>query len=1104
MPDPIGIAGTSIGVVSLGLQIYGGLTKFLDAYANRDDQISRALEHLKHLESNLKIISNVIPDFESEHRASSDVVVLNLKRCKDEMISLQAELEKYESSASASSKATITEAKKKLKYPFARTTIAELDDRLTRVLEYLSLAMIGLNLGSFSSINTKVSGLNITAQNQATTLIKIKAEAISWHETTSDRLLRLHNNTGLLAGNIDSLEKQTRTQLSHLEGRIQSSQDSTNRRLERMEEHLQSRLSSLLMQVLDGQASSTHLGVEAILTGRLLSKPSLLKDTPRSKLPAMILPKRRPGLLHAAVTQGIEKSNVCLRPGRIFILMSDTLSESRHHPHCPVYKARDTENKQEWTITFTGLQRLLSTAVSVGCSLTYGAGGGSISPVFRYCAMVDREQSPAFRIAYLMNAAIDELTLEGQVVEDKTFHDFLLYGVSQMKAVYANGIASPSDVDITGATVVDNLIARNHMMTAVYYKYAQMLVFALVSLGIPSKNQGLMCNSLGRGFQHIDDHLGRAIVIALREAPGSLALDPLCTSFIQQDEKTLRLTLAKQPELFSRFDEYSFRNVFYHLAVNWPAGFSILLDSVPSIITDAHTLSFSTPDFPQRRLTLLEIAVRGGALLSTSKDAQTMCVDCNCSESLEILLNHNYFLSAADVQSVLSGDVEFQPQCKMAFVLLQHLKLWRERLRRLLVNHFPERLTRTSAKETSLLDIEAPRAVAELESIGVPPYELFGLKQGDYRLAPGSQADDNIHYLISRDDVAQLAFNIGFQDVEAASHSMTPLMKAIHNEPWRSHNPTYHWEWLAQHGSEPARHVPWGNGEQLSSEAVAPIPDHTILHKSAGFMAPGHPKNEYDPRWLSRIRDSTIGDSCSCACSPNSGGCHPLTIHLSIYILRICSFFGIDMKAAIDDMLATDFLDLLCNPSSDKRISEATETMFRSLTFHRLGIRHTCCASLDFEDMTENKIPIDYGSDFEELRSEDAERVCQLNELLAELVDQYGHYDGPISAFIRGPWTQRMDLVDAEERKNKWSERERLAVTSIGVIPNDKEECGSREDSEYDSLQRKSWIEHMDMVANGEQNISKPRLAYKCYLVGSSVHLSRLYGRLKGGFNICD
>ncbi|KAI8635327.1 hypothetical protein F5Y19DRAFT_407376 [Xylariaceae sp. FL1651] len=1116
MSDPISIIGTGVGIVSLGLQIYGELKKYLDTYAGRDVQVSKALDYLKQLDSTLAIIRNTVPDFESEQRLSSDIVTLNLQQCKNEMMVLQTELQKHKSSAHTDLKGKMKEAKKKLQYPLARDALLELEGRLERILEYLSLAIDGLSLGSLSSINTKVSSLNSIAQTHTTALAEIKADAVTSHATTSSRLIEVHNEIRPLAGEIDNLRTQTGTYFAHLENQMQTYQDSTNMRLTNIEVNIESRLKSFLLQALDGQTSASSLGVQSVLMGRLLSKPSLLKDAHEAVDSVLDdqhelavhqsgFRQNRASKTDSSLMMTWNSACCCYRKRREvkrqsrtwspFILTSDASSESRHHPYCPCYRAGDTKGKQEWTVTFIGLRRLLSTAVSVGFSKTYGAGGGGISPIFRYCAMVDHAQSPAFRIVSVMADAMHALlwVREGK---PEIFRKVLSHGISRVQTVYANGTASPSDVDSTGATILDSFVKWLPGFSLLDTQYALIGMSTLFGLGIPSRNQERMCSLMSIAPDDMAEGFSQTIVMALREAPecnyqwlsrdlnfikaGSwihdiaeaLEFDALCNSFIRQDEKTLRHALSCQPKLFDRFDEYSFKNVFFPLAVHWPAGFRILLDATPSIIASIQDYSVPLSKFTE---SLLQIVLEDCKLVCTSKYLFVMCDDCNCSESLEVLLDHNYFLSSRKISEILRFVGRSYPT-KVAYVLLQHLKQWRERLWGLLAEHLPGRFQQTRPEDTPLLDVEAPRAIAELKNIGISPYVLFGLERGDYRLGPELHDDHFIHNIISSAEIAQLAFDMGFRDVEAASCGVTPLMSAVvSRESWEL-DPD-HCEWLAQHGADVTRHVPWVNEEHFSYEAFAPLPRHTIFHKVSVKMGLTH-QGDFSSL-CSRILDSIKGDGCSCACSPGSGGCSPITTYINTYIQAEYLFWYNGPKYIIDRELGRGWLSQVCNlithkPVDDNATSELVETIIRSLTFNWLEIRHTCCNTIDSDRGSEgDTLPVDYGSDFEELRAEDTGRLCQLEQLVTEFIEQYRNYCGSLSAFLRVPWTEQMHLIDVEESKEKWSEHEKIAVTSIGVIPKYTEELGpvkvselDYQDSDQEYQTPEYWIRKLDIIAN--------------------------------------
>lgn len=79
--------------------------------------------------------------------------------------------------------------------------------------------------------------------------------------------------------------------------------------------------------------------------------------------------------------------------------------------------------------------------------------------------------------------------------------------------------------------------------------------------------------------------------------------------------------------------------------------------------------------------------------------------------------------------------------------------------------------------------------------------------------------------------------------------------------------------------------------------------------------------------------------------------------------------------------------------------SKLAETAIRCLTFHRLNIRHTCCASIP-TPFGGRKLPADDGSDFDELREEDEGRVHQLNQLMKGFMSQYNESTLSLSDFI--------------------------------------------------------------------------------------------------------
>jgi hypothetical protein len=57
--------------------------------------------------------------------------------------------------------------------------------------------------------------------------------------------------------------------------------------------------------------------------------------------------------------------------------------------------------------------------------------------------------------------------------------------------------------------------------------------------------------------------------------------------------------------------------------------------------------------------------------------------------------------------------------------------------------------------------------------------------------------------------------------------------------------------------------------------------------------------------------------------------------------------------------------------------------------------------------------------ELEYLRALDIERVELLNHLVTAFVEQYLYEGISLSSFVRGPWWEQVDRIEAEEKKVK-------------------------------------------------------------------------------------
>ena len=151
MAEPVGIVGTAAGIVSLGLQLYGGLKVYLDDFKSRDDYVVKTLHHLDYLHKLLDSIRLIIPDLENERLVPSQIVAASLYNCEAELKALNGEIQKHalddeiqknpRTGAPSDRKGKAKETRKRLLFPFARRELEKLASRVDRVNNLLSIAL---------------------------------------------------------------------------------------------------------------------------------------------------------------------------------------------------------------------------------------------------------------------------------------------------------------------------------------------------------------------------------------------------------------------------------------------------------------------------------------------------------------------------------------------------------------------------------------------------------------------------------------------------------------------------------------------------------------------------------------------------------------------------------------------------------------------------------------------------------------------------------------------------------------------------------------------------------------------------------------------------
>ena len=145
MADPLSIVGTAAGLVSLGLQLYGGLSDYIDGVKCSREEIVSAARRLESFKDCLHAIESALPGLHSLEGLPS--VIRCIRLCEEQMAELATLLgEVMEQPLGGQLRDRIARQKQKLVYPFRREKLRRLEDRLNSLNSTLSTAVQGLHL----------------------------------------------------------------------------------------------------------------------------------------------------------------------------------------------------------------------------------------------------------------------------------------------------------------------------------------------------------------------------------------------------------------------------------------------------------------------------------------------------------------------------------------------------------------------------------------------------------------------------------------------------------------------------------------------------------------------------------------------------------------------------------------------------------------------------------------------------------------------------------------------------------------------------------------------------------------------------------------------
>lgn len=163
--EGLGLAASVAGLVSLGLQITGGVFNYLDAVDRREDDLAHLKQQNQALTVTLSALETMAAGPQNQQLTFSDTLVQHLQRCRNALSDVeQLRIELTDDKNTTWTK-RLGNTKKKLTYKFHEPKIQQLSQRLQQSNEVLNLTLTGLGVYVQHSSNRRKYSLTICKGN---------------------------------------------------------------------------------------------------------------------------------------------------------------------------------------------------------------------------------------------------------------------------------------------------------------------------------------------------------------------------------------------------------------------------------------------------------------------------------------------------------------------------------------------------------------------------------------------------------------------------------------------------------------------------------------------------------------------------------------------------------------------------------------------------------------------------------------------------------------------------------------------------------------------------------------------------------------------------
>ncbi|KAK5045846.1 hypothetical protein LTR84_008939 [Exophiala bonariae] len=167
MSDPLSVAASVAGLLSLGLQSTEYLYKYYTAWRDQHRDLAKVSDQLGGLLESLQFIDEIVRT--RTWRPSEQLIIQDIEksiiRSKDTINVLQTEVEKFKHEPAGNWKKTAVVVGRRAAYPFKRSTLEDLGDDVSDFRDNLSVALQALQLKEHHNTQGDIEEVNAVARD---------------------------------------------------------------------------------------------------------------------------------------------------------------------------------------------------------------------------------------------------------------------------------------------------------------------------------------------------------------------------------------------------------------------------------------------------------------------------------------------------------------------------------------------------------------------------------------------------------------------------------------------------------------------------------------------------------------------------------------------------------------------------------------------------------------------------------------------------------------------------------------------------------------------------------------------------------------------------